>query len=433
MSFNISTGSQFTSELINVLKPKANFLNQLQLPGGLNYGDYLYWNGNSYVVGDQQIKLGSSAGQTNQGEVAVAIGIDAGSNNQGPGCVAVGPSAGQFNQGSGGSGPTGCCSVAVGVSAGQTNQGFYSVAIGPGAGSYNQTPGSIALGFLAGEFRQGGGTGPTGPSMNCCAIAIGVEAGQNNQGMSAIAIGNGAGQDSQAANSIVINATNGSLDNTDEGTCKIAPLRDTIPENTSFVMSYSPSTSELTYNSNPQILRSFGQGNELLLSDFNTVHYYTYSGSPAQSFDISTNMAENAVYEVTFNLSGSSASNNDMAFYPNYTGGGSLYTNYIQRLNSGDYQGNSATGTGFGFDLVDGSNGYDPIGKFTIFNNRNAKKIRADMGDTFANSTGSGYWLTAPPTGTLSYNTATQWLTVGRISVSPGSFTNVAVTVKRVA
>ena len=202
-------------------------------------------------------------------------------------------------------------------------------------------------------------------------------------------------------------------------------------------MSYSPSTAELTYNSNPQIQRNFGQGNELLLSDFNTVHYYSYSGGPAQNFDISTNMVENAVYEVTFNMSSSSASNNDIAFYPNYIGGSNLYTNYIQRADSGGYLGNYANGSGFIFDLTAGSNGFDPVGKFTIFNNRNSKKIRSEIGDTFTSSTGCGYWLTGdttPTSGTpLSYNTETQWTTVGRISISPASFTNAVATVRRIA
>ena len=412
MSFHISTGSQFTSELINFLKPKD--LTSTQLPSGDNFGDYLYWDGNAYVVGDSEVKFGANAGKFDQGNVSVAIGSSAGNQNQGPSCVAIGVRAGKLNQGTGATGSYSCCAIAVGSGAGSENQGIYSVAIGPAAGELNQSPASIAVGFRA---------------------------GQESQGSDAIAIGNGAGQNSQANQSIVINATGSVVDNTVSGTCKITPLRDINPSELSFtepyVMSYSPSTAEVTYNSNPQIQRNFGQGNELLLSDYNTVHYYMYNGDPIQNFDISTNMVENAVYEVTFNMSSSMASNNDVVFLPNYIGASHLYTNYTQRTDAGSYQGNYANGSGFNFDLTVGSNGFDPVGKFTIFNNRNAKKIRSEIGDTFAALSGCGYWLTSdtnPTSGTpLSYDTSTQWLTVGRISISPATFTNAFVSVKRIA
>ena len=52
------------------------------LPAGTNYGDYLYWNGSTYAVGDTNVVIGGHAGQTNQGPGSVAIGYQAGSNNQ---------------------------------------------------------------------------------------------------------------------------------------------------------------------------------------------------------------------------------------------------------------------------------------------------------------------------------------------------------------
>ena len=58
--------------------------------------------------------------------------------------------------------------------------------------------------------------------------------------------------------------------------------------------------------------------NPLLLSDFNTIHYYQHTGSNLTNFDISTLMVENSVYEVKFNCSGSSDGNNDMFLSPNY-------------------------------------------------------------------------------------------------------------------
>uniref|UniRef100_A0A6C0KHX8 Trimeric autotransporter adhesin YadA-like head domain-containing protein n=1 Tax=viral metagenome TaxID=1070528 RepID=A0A6C0KHX8_9ZZZZ len=508
MSFRVGSNTQFTSELINFLKPKNDLTNQL--PNGTNYGDYLYWNGSTFAVGDSNVTIGAHAGENSQydnavaigntagsysqGTVAVAIGAGAGNQNQGPASVAIGSGAGSYNQGlNGGSGPYQCCSIAIGTGAGETNQGFFSVAIGPGAGANLQTPGSIALGFMAGSENQGGATG----GMNCCSIAIGVSSGQTNQGMSAIsvgqgagmieqgnysmafgnyagaygqgtgavaigngagsytqgdcaiAIGNGAGFSGQSNNSIVINATGSNLNNYGQGTCVIAPVRDTNPSEPCFVepylMSYSPSTAELTYNSNPQILRNFGQGNELLLSDYNTTHYYSYySETPLSQIDIGTNMVENSVYEVTFNTSGSTASNNDMNFLPNYSNYNNLYTNFAQSMLSGmsfvnTLSGKYNQGNTFSFDLVGGGYGYDPIGKITIFNYRNAKKIRVEVGDTCAISTGAGYWLSnessaITPQGAtpLSYDTETQWLTVGSLIFGNPSFTNVIVTVKRV-
>jgi hypothetical protein len=493
-NFRVGSNTQFTSELINFLKPKNDLTNQL--PNGTNYGDYLYWNGSTFAVGDADVSIGAHAGQYSQGDVAIAIGSGAGNQSQGPACIAIGPSAGQTNQGYySGSGPTGgfgCCSVAIGAQSGNDNQGFYSVALGPGAGYKNQTPGSIAIGYQAGYSNQGG-TGSYGESMACCAIAIGVNAGQtaqgilstaignaagcvnqgdlaiaignytgqSNQGTSAIAIGNNAGQysqgefsiaignyaglNNQANHSIAINATSSTMDNNVTGTCKIAPLRDANPapcQNTSFVesygVSYTPSTAEVTYNSNPQIQRAFGQGSDLLLSDYNTSHFYYWNNpnTRLQYLDIGTSMVENAIYEVSFNLAGANASNNDMVLYPNYTAYSYIYTNYMNRNGmTGALQPTYSQGNGFQFDLVAGSLGVDPVGKITIFNFRNAKKIRTDVGDSYAITTGDGYWLagvTSPSTYPLVYETDIQWSTVGRLQFGTLSFASAYVIVRRV-
>ena len=80
--------------------------------------------------------------------------------------------------------------MAVGREAGRENQGENSVAIGGDAGRVNQSSNSIALG---------------------------VNAGQTNQGQYAIAIGNGAGRTNQSSQSICLNASTTALAATNQG------------------------------------------------------------------------------------------------------------------------------------------------------------------------------------------------------------------------
>jgi hypothetical protein len=113
--------------------------------------------------------------------------------------------------------------------------------------------------------------------------------------------------------------------------------------------------------------------NPLLLSDFNTIHYYHFTGGSKSEFDISTLMLENAVYEVKFNCSGGSDSNNDLFLTPNYGtySGTFFYTIFLnsfdldERDSSAKYK-SSTDNQGFYVDFFDGYNGYDPVGKITI-------------------------------------------------------------------
>lgn len=68
------------------------------LPAGTNYGDYLYWNGDSYVVGDTGISIGGNAGKFDQGVGSVALGFNAGTTGQGNYAIAIGANAGSLNQ-----------------------------------------------------------------------------------------------------------------------------------------------------------------------------------------------------------------------------------------------------------------------------------------------------------------------------------------------
>ena len=161
-------------------------------------------------------------------------------------------------------------------------------------------------------------------------------------------------------------------------------------------------------------------------------------------------MVENGVYEVKFNCSGSSSSNNDMFLTPNY-GNYSNSTFYSIFLNSYDVGlgGNTASAKfkssvddgGFYVDFFDGSYGYDPVGKITIYNRRNCKKILIEASDTSGSTTASGYWLDdsadsqsykANANTQPIYNTTDIWSAVGTMNFGSGSFTNWSIYVSRI-
>ena len=111
--------------------------------------------------------------------------------------------------------------IAMGSNAGFQNQGAQCVAIGVQSGQYDQglpKGNSIAIGTLAGQSKQS-------PS----AIAIGDNAAVIGQGDVSIAIGafagNGAVQVQQFSNSIVINASGGKQQSLTTGTTHINPIR----------------------------------------------------------------------------------------------------------------------------------------------------------------------------------------------------------------
>jgi len=152
---------------------------------GFAFGDYLYWNGSVWNVGDTNISLGGNAGQTSQGSAAVAVGQFAGQSSQGSSAVAVGQYAGNSGQATG--------AVAVGQGAALNNQTANAIAIGNGAGTSNQGGTAIAIGNSAGRLLQ-----------STSAIAIGASCGYNNQGINAIAIGIGSASTLQGTNAVSI-------------------------------------------------------------------------------------------------------------------------------------------------------------------------------------------------------------------------------------
>ena len=176
--------------------------------------------------GIRGIGIGRSSGKTDQGTKAVAIGDAAGYATQGANAIAIGEKAGETTQGTGG--------IAIGYQAGQTNQDTGTVAIGTTAGTTTQGEDAVAVGTNAGKTTQG-----------TDAVAIGHSAGETSQGAGAIAIGYNAGSTNQAANSIVINAGGLALENTQEDSLKIVPIRSATMTT---ILGYNAATGEVTHN-----------------------------------------------------------------------------------------------------------------------------------------------------------------------------------------
>lgn len=210
---------------------------------------------------------------------------------------------------------------------------------------------------------------------------------------------------------------------------------------------------EITYN-----LRNAGttvinrgnptDANPLLLSDFNTIHYYHYTGAHLTDFEISTLMVENAVYEVKFNCSGSTENNNDMFLIPNHGDYNSSYFYTVfqtsfnleaEEVTAVKYK-NASDSQGFSIDFYDGYAGYDPVGKITIYNRRNCKKVLVEAGDTASSTNGVGYWLNnsaesenySPNSSAPIYNTTDIWSSVGTLNFTDASFTNWSIYVSRI-
>lgn len=185
-----------------------------------------------------------------------------------------------------------------------------------------------------------------------------------------------------------------------------------------------------------------GQASPLVLSSMNTVHHYTIN-TLSSFIDISTTMLENAIYEVYFTLKGASSNNNDLLLYPNYNTGlptSTFYTSYQNNRYTAptvplEYKTSNASG--FLFDLVGGSLGWDPVGKITIFNIRSSKTVRMDASDTTGIVHGSGYWtngtgFSSTSSTNITMNTSTVWSNIGRF-VPGSSFNSWNIWVRRIA
>lgn len=221
-----------------------------QLPSGVNYSDYLFWNSNTkkWEVGSFEVHLGAGAG-VSQGTESVAIGKDAGASGQGVYSVAIGSGAGASGQE-----PE---TVAIGSGAGHTDQSIYSVAIGSLAGYSDQKTNSIAIGYCAGKDGQGQEAAAVGSSAGAAnqgngAVALGRTAGASDQGAYAIAIGYAAGDNSQPPKSIIMNANDIALNSITPGLFidPIRPITGPHTGPTGGVMWYNSHTKEVNWELN---------------------------------------------------------------------------------------------------------------------------------------------------------------------------------------
>ena len=135
-----------TTESSNVTSGAFTVMGGVGIVKDLYVGGNIYGNidsanttvtSSSVSIDSDEIRLGSSAGQTNQGTRAVAVGGASGVTNQGSYSVAVGWASGYSNQGND--------SVAIGRDAGNTSQGTNSIAIGKDAGKISQSDNTICL------------------------------------------------------------------------------------------------------------------------------------------------------------------------------------------------------------------------------------------------------------------------------------------------
>jgi hypothetical protein len=259
----ISTGTVFIGSTLVVTA------NEIDPTGATDYGNFLTYNPptSSFQVsnpsGERTIQLGSfpnvrgvndgiaigfnTTPYTGSPQIGrVAIGNNAGINQKGNN-VAIGNNACSNSQENG--------SVAIGENSAVT-QGSNCVAIGAGSQSNRITGDScVAIGKDAqyGDSAQLGGnnvaigarTQYNPKPFQSGSVAIGYEAGFQNQGNYAIAIGVQAGRINQADNSIIIttNGYNSAIGN-DAGTY-IDPIRNVSGD---YGLYYNTTTKEITYS-----------------------------------------------------------------------------------------------------------------------------------------------------------------------------------------
>jgi hypothetical protein len=113
----------------------------------------------------------------------------------------------------------------------------HSITIGNSAGSIDQSENAIAIGSYAGSKFQ-----------KKFSIAIGKDAGIENQGEYSIAIGHKAGLNDLCNNTIIINASDGSLNSDVSNALFINPIRNVANNN---ILYYNSTTKEITYNTSP--------------------------------------------------------------------------------------------------------------------------------------------------------------------------------------
>jgi hypothetical protein len=163
-----------------------------------------------WTIDNHTVALGTSAGYDTQGDKAIAIGFEAGKLDQAANAIAIGNLAGTKNQQGGAiaigeraasdvfSAGQGANAIAIGNLAGYQDQSGNAIAIGSEAGNQIQSEDAIAIGSLAGHIGQKDNSIAIGRQagdsyINTKAVAIGHQAGFLYLGDGSIAIGDKAG------------------------------------------------------------------------------------------------------------------------------------------------------------------------------------------------------------------------------------------------
>jgi hypothetical protein len=160
-----------------------------------------------------------------------------------------------------------------------------------------------------------------------------------------------------------------------------------------------------------------GVGNQLLLESVGDVHYYSANGVSA--IVISTQMVENAQYELFYQVQQTSGNNIDIVLQPQYSTYGNQFVNYYWC--SPNVTTFNQTLSFFYFDHFAGVQGENPCGRFILNTARDAKSALYFGTDSQSIVTGASRW----------YNNTTQWSGVGILT---GFATgNVRVWVRRIS
>jgi hypothetical protein len=253
-SFNSYTASISTGSLVTRLNTIESVTSSYETKGRNIVSSSAQITSLGFVSGSFQANWMASSGSSQILNV---------NGTNGPTTIAIGRNTGLFTP------PT--YGVAIGNNAGESSQGEYGVAIGNGAGQLFQGTNAVAIGS-AGYEDQGQ-----------YAVAIGSGAGDSGQGEYAIAIGAGAGANHQTANSIILDATNGTIQQAAGAGLHIAPIRS--GSTTSKVLNYNTTTKEITYitSSFETTGRGIISGSSQLTSSFDT--RYALSGSYLSSLN----------------------------------------------------------------------------------------------------------------------------------------------------
>ena len=126
--------------------------------------------------------------------------------------------------------------ISIGYKSGYIDSGTKTVSIGYQAGSVGQSDNSVAIGPFAGNQSQSSNS-----------VAIGINAGKESQGETCVAIGRAAAQFSQHSNTIVLSADNSGVDTDRSDALFIKPIREETNTSSLKQLCYNASTGEITF------------------------------------------------------------------------------------------------------------------------------------------------------------------------------------------